>query len=93
MTDLEIIAELRNIKGVFEAYQVISRFMLYRHAENENVQEISVELLDAGPTARPGMRYHFFARTDDGRTATGNPDSTIEGALDNVHWEHLDYPV
>ncbi len=93
MTDQEIIEELGKVSGVFEAYKVVSRFTLHRHAGENKVQTITVEVLDAGSAVRTDMRYHVFAQSDDGRTAGGNPDSTIEAALDNVHWEHLDYPV
>lgn len=93
MTDQEIIEELAKIDGVFEVYQVVSRFQLHRNAKDGNVQEITVEVFDAGLTANEAMRYHVFARANDGRTATGNPDSSIEMALMHMHWEHLDFPL
>lgn len=93
MTEEEIIEELKKVDGAFEVYYVVSQFKFLRKTESDNTQEVSVEILDAGPNANPNLRYHCTARADDGRTATGNPDSSIEHALMNMHWEHLDWPV
>lgn len=93
MTDQEIIEELAKVDGVYEVYRVISRFTLHRNAKDGNMQEITVEIFDRGSSAEPLRRYHVFARSNDGRTATGNPDSSVEMALMHMHWEHLDEPV
>lgn len=93
MTEAEIIGKLAQVNGVFEVYHVISTFKFYRKNKAGGVQEVTVQILDAGPESKEHMQYHCFAKADDGRTATGNPDLSIERALSNVHWEHLDYPV
>jgi hypothetical protein len=93
MSEEEIIEELKKVDGAFEVYGVVSRFKFYRRIEGDKTQEVSVEVLDAGPNANPSLRYHCMASADDGRTATGNPDSSIEYALMNMHWEHLDWLV
>lgn len=90
MTETEIIEELKKVDGVFETYHVLSTFKFHRKVKDGNVQTVTVEVLDAGPNSKQDLRYHCFATADDGRTATGNPDSSIEYALMNMHWEHLD---
>lgn len=93
MTEAEIIEKLAQVDGVSEVYHVVSTFKFYRKNKAGDVQRVIVQILDAGPKSKEHMQYHCFAKADDGRTATGNPDSSIESALSNVHWEHLDYPV
>jgi hypothetical protein len=77
----EIIDELKRIDGVFEAYQVLSTYQFIRNAKSGNIQTVTVDMLDAGQSVDPNLRYHCVARSDDGRTATGNPDSSIEDVL------------
>jgi hypothetical protein len=93
MTEAEIIEKLKEVDGAHEVYHVISRFTLLRRTDDGNNQEVTVEILDAGPNANQNLRYHCMAKADDGRSATGNPDSSIEFALMNVHWEHLDWMI
>lgn len=93
MTEAEIIEKLKKVDGAFAAYHVISRFIFLRNAKDGHIQEVSVEILDAGPDANPSMRFHCRVRDDDGRTAAGNPDSSIEYALMHMHWEQLDWSV
>ncbi len=64
-------------------------FVGYRKDKNGNNQEIEVDILDAGPI-RPEYRYTCIARSEDGKMATGNPDSSIEMTLLHVHWINLD---
>jgi hypothetical protein len=90
MTTTEIIERLTEVDGVFEVYQVLSIFQFLRNAKNGNTQTVTVKILDAGQNIDPNFRYQCFATSDDGRTATGNPDSSIEDALTCMHWEHLD---
>lgn len=91
MTAVEIIEELKKVDGVYETYQVISTFQFFRKAKNGNNQTVTVEIFDAGQNSDPHFRYHCSAISDDGRSATCNPDSSIENALSCMHWEHLDW--
>jgi hypothetical protein len=93
MTEEEIVENLKKVDGASEVYHVVSRFVLLRKTNDDNDQEVTVEILDAGPHANQNLRYHCMAKADDGRTATGNPDSSIELALMNMHWEHLDWEI
>ena len=71
----EVIRELKNCANIFEVYRKTT-FKCYRKGKNGNTQEVEVSILDAGPDERPELRYHCVARSEDGRIATGNPDSS-----------------
>ncbi len=86
----EIIAQLKKDANMFEVCQKTT-FTGYREGKNGNNQEVEVDILDAGPnTIRPECRYACIARSEDGKMATGNPDSSIEMAILGVHWINLD---
>jgi len=72
-----------------EVYAVQS-FRCHRKKKNGETQRVSVELLDAGSTSAPGLRYSCRAVGDDGARAAGSPQPTIEHALAVVHWGDLD---
>ena len=55
-------------------------FRCFRKDNNGNTQEVEVEILDAGPDD-PELRYHCTAKSEDGKTATGNPASIIPRAF------------
>lgn len=84
----EIFAQLKKYANIFEVYQKIT-FTGYREDKNGNTQEVEVDILDAGPN-RSEHRYRCIARSEDGKMATGNPESTIDMALLHVHWNNLD---
>ncbi len=81
------IAELKKVAGIFEAYHATS-FKCYRNKKAGGVQEVLVEILDAG--SDNSQRYHCTATTDDGRSATGNPAPSIDVVLATLHWGDLD---
>ena len=91
MTPENIIEKLKQLEGVFEVYQVVSTFKLHRRAEDGESQEVTVEILDAGPTV--SERYSCRAISNDGRTATGNPQTSIEYAMMHTHWHDLDKAI
>jgi len=75
--------------GVYELYHV-STFKGHRKARNGEDHLVTVEVWDAGPNQN-NHRYFVEVRDEDaGTTATGNPESTIERALDMTHWAELD---
>ncbi|KPL87568.1 hypothetical protein [Herpetosiphon geysericola] len=88
-----LFTELANVNGVFEVARVLETFELVRNAKDGRVQCVTVQILDNGTRANPHYRYGCFATADDGRTATGNPDESIEMAIKLMHWEHLDLPL
>ena len=83
----DALAVLKETIGVFEIYQV-STFRMYRKPKGGGVQELTVEVWDAGP--QEPSRYHVIATTEDGREASGNAGSTIQEAIAFVHWGDLD---
>jgi len=83
-----IISQLKQQGNLFEVYQKTS-FKCYRKDSNDNSQEVDVDILDAGPD-EPKLRYRCIAKSEDGKMATGNPESTIDLALLHVHWNNLD---
>ena len=89
MTDDEIIAFLSTLHGFKEVYS-LRQFLCYREAKSGHMQEVAVQIWDAGPFMDKGMRYHCYAKTDDGKSATGNPADTIHTAMSLVHWGNLD---
>lgn len=89
MTENEIIEQLKRVTGSFEVYQKTS-FVCYRDAKDGSVQEVLVDILDAGIGVEPQLRYSCIARTKDGKVATGNPASSIDAMLSIVHWYKLD---
>ena len=91
MTPENIVEKLKQLEGVFEVYHVVSTFKLYRRTEDGESQEVTVEILDAGPTV--SERYFCRATSNDGRTATGNPQTSIEYAMMHTHWNDLDKAV
>ena len=88
MPDADILERLKRASGAFEVYHR-TEYTLYRERKGGGVQEVLVEILDAGPS-KQHTRYHVHARSENGATATGNPAESIEVALAIVHWGNLD---
>jgi hypothetical protein len=85
-----VIAHLNRLPRLFEAAHVTT-FKCYRETADGGLQEVTVEIHDAGPEME-GARYSCVARTndDDGKTASGNPHDRVEVVLSSVHWWDLD---
>lgn len=79
----------RQMSGVFRV-QLKQEFLVHRNLKSGDVQKVTVEILDAGPHANPERRFKCIARTEDGKTASGNSARTIETTLALVHWTDLD---
>lgn len=76
------------MSGVLQV-QLKKEYLVQRKLENDDVQKVTVEILDAGPNVDPQRRFKCIARAADGRTAAGNSAKTIETALALVHWRDL----
>ena len=86
----EAITKLREVvPGRPEVYQKTD-FSCCRTRKDGSMQNVTVTILDAGINSPANLRYHVHAEADDGATATGNPENSIESALSNVHWGDLD---
>ncbi|MHC4538052.1 MAG: hypothetical protein ACYS6K_29335 [Planctomycetota bacterium] len=89
MNTEEIIRGLKQEANFSEVYQKTS-FHCIRTDKNCIRQEVEVNILDAGPDVNPSFRYFCVAKSEDGKVATGNPDSSIALVLMHVHWNNLD---
>ncbi len=89
MNTEEIISGLKQEADFSEVYQKTS-FHCIRTDKNCSRQEVEVNILDAGPDVNQSFRYFCIAKSEDGKIATGNPDSSIELVLMHVHWHNLD---
>ena len=86
----KMISDLKKYGNLFEVSQK-TIFEGYRKDKNGNEQKIEVSIFDAGSDVNPQIRYYCEATSEDGKKmATGNPDSSIELALMQVHWNNLD---
>jgi len=77
------------LPGILEVYRK-KDFLLWRNAKDGSAQEVSLEVLDAGPNFDSERRFTCVARTSNGRSAKGNSARTVETALALVHWWDLD---
>ena len=84
------ITKLREfVPGRPEVYEK-TEFSCHRTRKDGSMQNLTVTILDAGINSPANLRYHVYAEADDGATATGNPENSIESVLANVHWGDLD---
>lgn len=89
MNTREIISGLKQEAGFSEVYHKTG-FHCVRKDKGGKEQEVEVDILDAGPDVNPTFRYSCIAKSKDGKTATGNPDSSIPVVLMHVNWDNLD---
>lgn len=87
MDPIDAIAEIKNVAGFYEVYHKTT-FKCYRRAKDGDPQEVTVEILDAGPEVN--KRFHCKATSKDGKRASGNPGATIGDVLYTLHWQDLD---
>lgn len=89
--DSREILKLLEIDGGMEGVSEIKLFEGYRkNKKNQREKdEVTVKILDMGPD-HPKNRYACVATSKNGKEATGNSDSTLEGAIGLVHWNNLD---
>ncbi len=61
---------------------------MHRESPTHGFQDVIVKLLDRGPDISP--RYHVYAKTDDGKSCTGNSGDDLEVTMCLAHWGDLD---
>jgi hypothetical protein len=85
------IAKLKGLKGakIFEAYHCTT-IRAYRKRRDGVSQELTIEILDAGPDVGSANRYSCTVSAANGKKAIGNAAESIDAALDVVHWVDLD---
>ena len=86
MRDDEVLKELMKASQSFESYSV-QRFLLYRKTKSGETQRVDIEVLDAGE--EQANRFSIHAHTQDGKTASGNPNKSLSAAIALVHWGNL----
>jgi len=82
----DILSLIKQLPGVEEAWEE-RQFTVYRKG-----RALKVTVSDQGPAAG-SHRYMASAEganDDDTTVSHGNPEASIEGALDNVHWWEFD---
>jgi hypothetical protein len=84
--DSSILPQIMKAARASEGYAV-TQYKLYRTRKDGSDQAVTVEVLDAGPGEK--NRFHVYARSDDGASATGNPADSLDVALAIVHWGNL----
>lgn len=88
--DLEVLTFLRKKQELSEVYRK-KEYVVVRHAADGNTQEVTIEILDAGPDfGDPNLRFQCKATAADGRSTTGNTAETAKAALSLLHWSELD---
>jgi hypothetical protein len=85
-----LLRKVKKLTASYEVHYLVASLKCYRRTASGQEQEVTVQIYDAGPDVNPSLRYSVMATSDDGKSATGNPDSTIEMALAHCHWNELD---
>jgi len=74
---------LKESGNFFEIYHKTS-FKGYRRNKQGETQEVEIDIFYGNG------EYHCVATTKDGKTATGNPASSLLEMIPLVHWDDLD---
>lgn len=82
----KVIKEIKD-HDFFEVYHKTS-FKCYKDNDDGSSQQVDIDIFDAG-SEKGNLRYSIEARAENGNFATGNPASSIDEALDIVHWGDL----
>ena len=85
--EFEALNFLKIVPNVKEAYLRIT-VKCYREAKDGHMQEVLVEVLDAGPEYS-GARYRVVVSAE-GKSVIGNSFDSVEAAIATVHWWELD---
>ena len=79
---------LKKMAGIFEASRTTT-YTCSRKTRAGTVQEVRVDILDAGPD-NPDARYRVVALSETGKRASGKAGHSIEVAVGMVPWWNLD---
>lgn len=86
----QILAALRRGMKTNGGAQV-RHYRFDRTTEDGRVQEVDVEIHDAGATS-PTNRFQVMAYGSDGASCSGNAEEKLETAIAVAHWFALDTP-
>lgn len=88
----KVISYINKIQGFSEVAHKTS-FTANRIARDGSIQEVHIDIFDSGAQVNPELRYACEARAENGRTATGNPASSIDDVLLTTYWHDLDQEI
>ena len=74
---------LKEVARLFEVYHVTT-FRGYKNSSRGTPQGLTIDILDSEG------QYTCIVTSDDGMTATGNPESSLDLVLRTVRWADLD---
>lgn len=74
--------------GMTEIYNKILSFRCTRERTGRR-HAVTVDIFE-GQGGDPQKRFCAVATSDQGKNAAGVPTHTVEGAIDSIHWTHLD---
>ena len=83
-----MLAQVKEAAGLDEAYH-ITTFRGYRPTKGAGAALTTVEVWDRGPHAGTS-RFTVLAHDELGRSATGDPQTTLDRAMTAVQWSDLD---
>lgn len=83
----EVITALNQAASGSETWRV-ETFSMHRESRTHGWQNVTVTILDRGPTISP--RYRLSATTDGGLACGGNSGDDLKVVIATVHWYQLD---
>ncbi|OMH27074.1 hypothetical protein BKD30_04090 [Tersicoccus phoenicis] len=83
----EVIELLDRVAEADETWRV-ETFRMHRRNKAGDHQDVTVEILDRGPTFSP--RYSVSADSSDGKKCSGNSGDDLTQTISLVHWYQLD---
>jgi hypothetical protein len=86
---IEAIEKLKQLAGArFSEVCEQHTFECYRMRADGCMQEVTVVILDGGPSA--DARYYCHAKTAEGREISSSIEPTLDAALASMRWDALD---
>ncbi|HKB41323.1 MAG TPA: hypothetical protein VKD72_33165 [Gemmataceae bacterium] len=88
----DILGRKQRLTGVCEMYHHLT-FRLFRYTESGEVQDVMLEVSDAGPDPKHAQyRYRLAATADNGRRVVGSRCPSIDICVAIFRWHELDFP-
>jgi len=86
---IEAIEKLRKLEAArFSEVCEKHTFECYRIRADGCMQDVTIVILDAGPTA--DARYYCHARTAEGKEVSSSIEPTLDAAFASMRWDSLD---
>jgi hypothetical protein len=75
--------------AVYDLNLIEARSACRRRADG-SIQQLEIEIWDAGPDYDPAQRYWCLVRSDDCKLAAGSGCAAVESAIQSVPWQIFD---